>query len=105
MHVIRFMLNFGKLHKVLLSCSIQTPFISFRLGFVFGLFVRLGLQSLVKSQCQNIIIGESQISLRELNFGSVPPRQSSDITVSRREIKKSPSALHLDKLFSKVKKI
>ena len=71
---------------------------------MFGLFVRLGLQSLVKSQCQNIIIGESQISLRELNFGSVPPRQSSDITVSRREIKKSPSALHLDK-FSKVKKI
>ena len=54
-----------------------------------------------KSQCRNI----SRISnqFRKTKFWLIPPKHSFDITISRNDMKKTPSALHLEN-FRKVRK-
>ena len=55
----------------------------------------------VKSQCRNI----SRISnqFRKIEFWFIPPKQPFGMVISENDIKKSPSALHLDN-FRKVRK-
>ena len=54
----------------------------------------------LKSQCRNI----SQISnqFRKIEFLFIPPKQAFGMVISENDIKKSPSALHLDN-FRKVR--
>ena len=54
-----------------------------------------------KSQCRNI----SRISnqFRKIEFWFIPPKQPFGMVISENDIKKSPSALHLDN-FRKVRK-
>ena len=55
----------------------------------------------IKSQCRNI----SRISnhFRKIEFWFIPPKQPFGMVISENDIKKSPSALHLDN-FRKVRK-
>ena len=55
----------------------------------------------LKSQCRNI----SRISnqFRKIEFWFIPPKQLFGMVISENDIKKSPSALHLDN-FRKVRK-
>ena len=55
----------------------------------------------LKSQCRNI----SRISnqFRKIEFWFIPPKQPFGMVISENDIKKSPSALHLDN-FRKVRK-
>ena len=59
------------------------------------------LPSCFKSQCRNI----SRISnqFRKIEFWFIPPKQPFGMVISENDIKKSPSALHLDN-FRKVRK-
>ena len=56
---------------------------------------------ILKSQCRNI----SRISnqFRKIEFWFIPPKQPFGMVISENDIKKSPSALHLDN-FRKVRK-
>ena len=55
----------------------------------------------VKSQCRNISRITNQF--RKIEFWFIPPKQPFDMVISENDIKKSPSALHLDN-FRKVRK-
>ena len=59
------------------------------------------ISTTIKSQCQNI----SRISnqFRKIEFWFIPPKQPFGMVISENDIKKSPSALHLDN-FRKVRK-
>ena len=63
--------------------------------------MKLRRNSKLKSQCRNI----SRISnqFRKIEFWFLPPKQPFGIVISENDIKKSPSALHLDN-FRKVRK-
>ena len=58
-------------------------------------------KEMIKSQCRNI----SRISnqFRKIEFLFIPPKQPFGMVISENDIKKSPSALHLDN-FRKVRK-
>ena len=63
--------------------------------------VVVGVTKKIKSHCRNI----SRISnqFRKIEFWFIPPKQPFGMVISENDIKKSPSALHLDN-FRKVRK-
>ena len=57
--------------------------------------------TVIKSQCRNISRIRNQF--RKIEFWFIPPKQPFGMVISENDIKKSPSALHLDN-FRKVRK-